>query len=495
MKQENHPLDALIRQRIDSLPPADVRGWDRLQSRLDEQLDDATIAAKLDSLLPAAPAGSWTALAEKLDAAEVVDQQALDGLVAEGLERAAPGNVTGWSALAARLELIGKRREMVACLKITEGALLLSFLLLLARFGEIAPATGRLPVAEGPQTKQPPTLLSRAPSPAPASSGELSDAGESAATGRPSERGTAGLAASPALASANIAPLVMPSPRIALRVSPAAVAELELPDASLTLPTGSNKLSPWPLVFGPEPVRYYLNAFVSPVDLNEVVTQENKLLGIHDQRFLTTGFSAGALLEASQGKNALQFGLIYGNRSYVPAKIRIFTPDVNPAGEEEEISYSQLRYQTVSLPLNYERELVTRDQWRLSAGFGMAMNIVLESHVSLPEDVTLDDLNRMIQDAASERGGGRKREGSVREILDPTQGYFQGGGMLENSSLYLSGNFRIERIVNDRWSFYFSPTVGKLVTVREGDGGRGPLEDRIHNTMLRFGTRVRLTNK
>ena len=501
MKQEHHPLDDLIRQRIGSLSPADVRGWEQLQSRLDEQLDDAAIAAKLSTLTPAAPTGSWDAFAHKLDAAEAADHRALDAAVAEGLERAATGSVSGWTALAARLELIGKRREMVACLKITEGALLLSFLLLLARFGDsghrtsvarVADATGTDAAA---RTEQPvPTTTRSGTGKTDASRAVPTPALDvpAVAVGN-SPRATQ---STPVLPTGELTPLSLPRPDAPLRLTPAAVDELESAEMSAPALAGRYARTPGPLLFRGEPVRYYLNAFVSPVDLNEVVTQQNKLLGIHEQRFLTTGYSVGALVEATQSGNALQFGLIYGNRSYVPAKIRLFSVDPTSGDEENEIAYSQLSYQTVSVPLNYERELVTRDQWRLSAGFGMAMNVVLESHVSLPDDVTLDDLNRMIEDEAAKFPAGRgKSEGSVKEILDPTQGYFQGGGLLENSSLYLSGNFRIERIVNDRWSFYFSPTVGKLVTVREGDGGRGPLEDRIHNTMLRLGTRVRLTNK
>ena len=503
MKQEKHPLDDLIRQRIESLPPADVRGWEQLQSRLDEDMDDAAIAAKLTTLSPAAPTGSWDAFAQKLDAAEAADHRALDAAVVEGLERAATGNVSGWTALAARLELIGKRREMIACLKITEGALLLSFLLLLARFGDSGHRTALAPIADATDTDSPPVRTEQPQIPA-SSQAEHAETEAPASRFSPADQTPPATVGSPErlplttspLPAADIVPLPLPQPETSLRLTPATVQELERAGILSPALAGRYGRTPGPLVFRGEPVRYYLDAFISPVDLNEVVTQQNKLLGINEQRFLTTGYSAGALLEATQSGNSLQFGLIYGNRSYVPAKIRLFSVDPSSGDAENEIAYSQLSYQTVSIPLNYERELITRDQWRLSAGFGMAMNVVLESHVSLPEDVTLDDLNRMIEEEASKFPAGRgKSEGSVKEILDPTQGYFQGGGLLENSSLYLSGNFRIERIVNDRWSFYFSPTVGKLVTVREGDGGRGPLEDRIHNTMLRLGTRVRLTKK
>ena len=49
---------------------------------------------------------------------------------------------------------------------------------------------------------------------------------------------------------------------------------------------------------------------------------------------------------------------------------------------------------------------------------------------------------------------------ATNEILDPAPRDISREVAAENSSLYLSGNVRVERLLNDRWSVYFSPTVG-----------------------------------
>ena len=492
MKQDNHPLDDLIRQRIQDLPPPPVRGWDELSSQLDERATDGLIADKLASLTPAPPAGGWEALSQKMDEALGHDTETLDRAVASGLLRAEPSAVSGWSTLAARLEIIGRRREMISCLKITEGALLLSMLLLFARFGEVEGPRSRahLADAQSPKKAFPVVVPELQPIDWPALR-QLPAAPTGTAT--PERRSIPEVVPTlprPDFSPALRRPLLLPD----VRLRPSGLTPLDLTIVPLpereTLPRLALHFAEVP---GSDPVHYYFNGFVSPVDLNEIVTQESKYLGIEAQRRISLGYSVGALIEVEQKGNAIQFGLIYGHRSYVPSKMQIIEEDTTGLKRAQDIRYSRLAYETVSIPLNYQRELATNDKWRLSAGVGMAMNVVLGADIRLPENVTLEDLNRLLREEANLPGTPRDAKAQVQEILDPTQGYFQGGGILENSSLYLSGNLRVERLLGDRWSVYFSPSVGRLLTIREGDGGRGPLEDRIHNTMLQFGTRIRLS--
>ncbi|WP_116105019.1 hypothetical protein [Lewinella sp. IMCC34191] len=495
MKQENHPIDKLIRQRIASLPPPPTRGWSDLEARLDEVADHTAIAAKLDSLAPVAPAGSWDAFAQKLDAVATDQGDQLDVTVASGLLQAEPTTVSGWSRLAARLEVIGRRREMVTCLKITEATLLLSLLLLFAQsddWSSIRTQPGKMDASVEPLA----SLLQ--PIERSAGSGvQPPDASTDVPQSKvqPTRPVSITAEAVPSLVPHAPGPVVSQNQAVP---NPTLVSTVEALPSSVT-PLNNEQARILPALdlsgfLGGEPVQYYLSGFVSPLDINDIRTLENKVLGIEAQRKLSTGYSLGLLFEAQQGDNALQFGLVYGHRSYVPAKILLIEEDTSGVEQEHPIRYSRLAYETVSIPLNYQRQLSSNDKWRISAGLGMAMNIVLKSQVNLPADVTLADLNRIIKNSAPLAKIGRENSGAS-EILDPTQGYLQGGGLLENSSLYVSGNVRIERILNDRWSLYFSPTVGRLLTIREGDGGRGPLEDRIHNTMIQLGTRVRLSDK
>ncbi|MCP9235631.1 hypothetical protein [Lewinella sp. JB7] len=494
--KETHPLDELIRQRIESLPPPPARGWDTLVEKLDAPTpSDLSVADKLATLQPVAPTGSWDAFEAKLSAAEA----RVDELVATSLQQTAPAAPSGWALLAARLELIGQRREMVFCLKVSEAALLLSALLVFLRLGdlptlrpqaanEVEVPTAAFPISLASPPTSPPGLVLDSPSALP-----------------PEVPPTPAAAVSAASVVAPL-PVRVPTPRAqATRFRTVRTVERTglLPRQSYTISLLPQDVQPalsLPRLQPVEAIQYYLNVFASPIDFNQVVTLENPSLGIQPQSNLSTGHSAGILVDIVQGANGLQTGLIYGFRSYVPAEILSLENVHNQREEEDRIRFGRLTYSTVSIPLIYERELHATDKWRLNAGLGMAMNVILSSEFKLGDGFTMDDLDRQIREFREQRriAGNIPYEGRERgtnKILTPESGYLEGGSLLDNSSLYLSGNVRVERLLTDHWSLYFSPTVTRLITVRNDDGGKGPLEDRIHNTMLRLGTRIRLTDK
>ncbi len=500
MKPNQNHFDDLIRQRINDLPPAPPRGWEGLERRLDvPHPTDAALAAKLAALSPTPPAGAWEALSEKLAAREEDNAAAVDQAVAGSLHQVAPARVSGWSQLAARLELTGKRREMVASIKISEAALLLSLILLFIRFGTL-PSEFKKPQAQLLTGSGFP-IAAIAP---PAHHHDLAAA--SPVVPLPAARAPITPVRARALAPlprVEFAPPRTSAPTLpAPRPSPFPVLTEQLPGLSFGVQSAMGPPPALGLVeaLGPKPIRYYLNLFVSPVDLNQIITQENQFVGIQAGSDLTTGHSFGTLLDINQGVNGIQIGLVYGYRAYVPAEILRLESRQPISGAEDPIRYGRLRYHTVSVPLNYEREVFRNDRWQFSGGLGMSMNIILSSKFRLDGIYTTEDLERQIaqyrqvlQDEGIIPVTGRAS--GTHEILHPEAGYLQGGSLLDNSSLYVSGNFRVERLLNDRWSLYFSPTVSRLLTVRPGDGGKGPLEDRIHNAMLRFGTRIRLTDK
>ena len=176
-RQSSSPLDDLLRQRLGEapVPPPPAGGWDALRERLDTD-PDLQLRAKLSSLAPpAAPAG-WKDLERRLDPHASADSrlaerlndlqpatppaawaafeaardartgEAVDAVVLEKIAADVAGPSSGWSALAARLELIRERRHRVVAGFITEIALLASLLLLFLRFGP-APAAPAFPLA------------------------------------------------------------------------------------------------------------------------------------------------------------------------------------------------------------------------------------------------------------------------------------------------------------------------------------------------------------
>ena len=500
-----HPLDDLIRRRLADLPPPPPRGWEALQQQLDAaapepdlSATDTVIAGQLADLAPALPVGGWAAFEQKLSAAEASTTAEVDRLVSTGLERSAPARVSGWALLAARLDTIGKRREMVGYMKVTEGAFLLSMLLLFVQFANLplVRSTHQLAQADGSAGNV--QLLPIAPlAPVPQ---------VRSATPR------TGAATLPAPVVADAAVVVAPLPTLTLAVRvPAVEPRLTSPAARAIASTAylarrwSASVKPalaLPLPDAGEPIRYYLNVFASPLDLNQVNTLANEQLGIFARTLLSRDWSAGALVDITKGKNGMQVGLIYGNRSYVPAEILVLEDQRRRRQEDpNRVRFGRLLYNTVSIPLNYERVVRRTDNWQVSVGVGLSANIVLASEFRLAAGFTYDDLRKQVEFYREElytTGKITKPAGfqkGLNDIVDPPTGYLQGGSLIDNTSLYLSGNVRVERLLDDRWSLYFSPTVSRLFTLREDDGGKGPLQDRIHNTMLRVGTRFRLTDK
>ena len=509
-----HAFDSLIRQRLAALPPSPTRGWEALQQQLDTSVPDPAattatddvLAEKLTALAPAAPAGSWATFEQKLAAAEATASAEVDTLVTSGLERSAPVRVSGWALLAARLDTIGKRREMVGCMKVTEATFLLSMLLLFVQFGSLSIAT------------HPAVAFAPAAPPFPIEGATVQD-GVEPSTPVPPSAMTMGSTTKPDVAKVTRKVALLPAvqrdgfvsstagPKVPSLVGPSAMlAQATSPVDKISyaarhLTTAVKPALSLPLPDATEPIRYYLNVFASPLDLNQVNTRANPTLGIKERTLLSKDWSMGALLDITQERNGIQVGLIYANRSYVPAEILVIEDQVRRDMEEPgPVRFGRLRYNTVSIPLNYERVVRRTDDWQISLGIGIAANVVLASEFKLADNVTREELARrvdnyrryLLEDGKLKPGGLGK---GVNDFLHPPTGYLQGGSLIDNTSLYVSGNIRVERLLDERWSLYFSPTVSRLFTLREDDGGKGPLQDRIHNTMLRVGTRFRLTDK
>ena len=499
-----HPLDDLIRRRLADLPPPPARGWEALQQQLDTAVPELTVpvadtvvAEKLADLTPVLPTGGWVAFEQKLTAAEALAAAEVDQVVTTGLERSAPARVSGWALLAARLDTMGKRREMVGCMKVTEAAFLLSMLLLFMQFATLPTAryAQRLAQENGPVGSV--RLQLSVPSPA-------------LPTESVTSRTSPATSSVPTPSNATVAVELLPAAGL-----PAAITSAELrPTVSVVQAadraafsvrrwtTGVKPALELPLPDAGEPIRYYLNVFASPLDLNQINTLANEQLGIFERKLISRDWSAGALVDITKGKNGIQVGLIYGNRSYVPAEILVLEEERRRRQEDpDRVRFGRLLFNTVSIPLNYERVLQRTDNWQVSMGVGLAANVVLASEFRLAEGFTYDDLRRQVDIYRQElytSGKIIKPAGfqkGLNDIVNPPTGYLQGGSLIDNTSLYLSGNIRVERLLDNRWSLYFSPTVSRLFTLREDDGGKGPLQDRIHNTMLRVGTRFRLTDR
>ncbi|MEM1358751.1 MAG: hypothetical protein AAGF89_11145 [Bacteroidota bacterium] len=554
MKQTITQIDALVRQRLGDLPesPPSSSGWQRLSAALDAD-PDHQLATALAGLTPAATgaASGWEALERKLDplaSADAAVASALEGLqpseikgwdalekkldedtaaavdavVVDRLARNAAGVSSGWAALAARLELIGQRRGMIAAGKIMEFSLLLSLLLLFVRFGTVPPtAEPMAPIAK----QEPIAVASSAPIfaallPTPAAQPLATAKVEPLTEATSPVDNTVLPAQSPSserrkdLASPQALAPIVSERETAEIATPAVVraAEKEL-TAIVSIPGDNGKVErstilPHPALSLPAltkevPMRYHANFFVSPFDVNQVITPATQIgdFDISGDSRITQGFSAGALFDISQGKNALQIGAIYSRRSYIPTALKWYQQEEYPIIEPVK-GYSRFRFETISFPVSFKRTIVDAPRWKIGLRVGMTMSVIAKSDFIIPSQDQQDlvealngRLDRLNQAQSGAGGAGRSASPSKsRKLTNPEPGWFEGGSMLENASFYLGGGITFERVISPRWSIYASPSFSRAVFLNPEEG-LGPYNDRIHLGSLRFGGRYLLNNK
>lgn len=552
MQTNAQELDRILRQKMEELPnqTASPLGWDRLEDALDGDADlelrntlnslaisqpvsgwealerkldpeataDAALATALNGIMPTAPAGSWNALKDKLDdslGAEV------DAIVSDNLNRETT-RTSGWAALAARLELISHRRQLVGAWKVTEVCLLASLLLLLLRFGSggnendvIAALNGGFPINTAGTLGGQPT-------------------GENSLASTSSDNGVANAPVRTEVPSDQLhienidksetdrsSPATAYSEGVLLRDLPLVTAALPVPvfKAELlsaesreqltldavpsprytaqwggTLPSPTLKL---PEIDNSIPVRYYLNIFASPAEINEVITPQSSVsaVDITGRSEFSHSVSAGFLLDVSKGRDGLQVGAIYGRHAYTPSEL--FREDCIVAGNCPE-GYTRFVYHSIAFPFSYERSLINRNDWRIATRVGMSLSVITKSEFNVPDSEDYSGLEEAIAAPDNVFGMPRRRPASntiqAQQFLDPEAGWFEGGSLLPNASFYLGGGFTVERQINPRVSLYLSPSYGRVIILR-GNGGVGPHDDRIHQAGLRFGSRYLLSRK
>ena len=548
MKETHAHIDKLIRDGLNELPPpvAPAAGWDALERALDAPKDthllnalnglaateavtgwqalerklnhplpqDVRLAEQLNRFTPAVAAGSWEELATRLDKET---DEAVDAIVTDGLARTLPMVSSGWAALAARLELIGWRRSTLAAWKVTEGALLMSMLLLLFRFGPEAPQSLG-PVAElhdgfplpglssdsdkttGAEALVPISMVPKAP--ATETPTIITPKQKPPATRPVAVDVPVGLPTSGSVIRKEAVPYAgnhnpyLPEAIATLGIAPLSKM-ISIPSPMLNLAEVDNSV----------PVFYYGNVFISPLDVNQVVTPGHSAgeFDISSERRYTTGFTAGGLLDINKGFNTLQVGVIYSRRAYLPASLKwryqdYFTPQTPVEG------FSKFVYHALEFHLNYKRTLAENDRWRISARGGMSLSVIAKPVIKDQEEVVakLDQFEDNLEAQGFGSGnsfipGGSRRSpqsdfSSERKLKDPPKGWLEGGSILVNSSFYLGGGVTVERIINPRWSLYLSPSIGRVIYLRDGEG-IGPYQDRIHLGSLRMGSRFRFGGK
>ena len=493
--------DQAIRSALNGLAPTPpAAGWAALASRLDARSPaDQQIAEALNALQPAVAAGSWDQLSQRLDAA---NEEAVDAIVSGHLGGTSAAPATGWAALAARLELIGHRRELIAAWKITEGALMASFLLLLLRFFPL-PAVDSVPAVAGNFPVDVPVNTVNVETAKRSPVYSLEDRHTATPT-TASQSTKSKISPQPSVTA--IPTATLPEPLVKSAIPPPATRLLTTPLALVDQlpiePLRKRILPPSPALHLPvlrkaEPVIYYGNAYVSLLDVNHITTPQSRVaqVDIQQRNFAQAGASAGFMLDAAQGKHALQIGLIYSYVGYTPTNLDFIHSNV-AVNRDSLRGFDQFEYQAIEVPLSYKRTISENKKWRFGLRVGMSLRVVAVANYSGLDDVKAAlDYSSRVQAVNAAPVPGRPASISAftngkSALENPVPGWLQGGSMLVNSSFYISGGLVIERLLTPRWSLYASPSVSKVIYL-DPAMGIGPYKDRINIGSLRIGGRYR----
>ncbi len=514
--------DRVFSDKIAALSPAaDPAGWERLAAHLDAQLIDQTVAEKLGTLAPAADLAGWEKLAARMDAEA-------DAAIAEKLSRVSVPNApaSGWAVLAERLELVATRIDCLTAIKFAEICLAFAALLLLWQFYPAAPVTrsataqfaaklpdlpaGKVPVFPGLRTTDPGAEEVSSLLPATGTDGLSTPSTKSRL-----DRLIDGTDFMPPIYRAP-APLLLPPldlPVFKETLPPPTTAilayefRLDIPE----LNSGDLKIT------GPSRPKISFTLAASPFDLVQVITPgfefddsapideaifprptrlEEDPSGLSDDRRYfprdvryTRGWSVGANVNVTHKKHALQTGLHYSNRSYVPTLLYVMeeteTPDQHFVNINRKAGYSRLTYNNLGLALNYQYTLRDNEKWRLYGMAGALLNISIKSTFYRHEG-TQQAFDRLRQTA----GGRTNRSIDLRELFNPDPGLLQGGSIFDNASLSAQLGMGLERVISKdgEFSVFTQPTLNRAVYYRQG-AGMGPFADRVHSVQIWVGVR------
>lgn len=478
---------------------------------------DRNVREQLENLEPRFNASSWDKLQERLDSDDA--ESDWDAQVAQRLgqiER--PYNRASWKALAERLDIEDKRLNSIYCAKARELFLMALLLWTTTQFLtfepqvqhiaqqyhtpprlDIAGAGTEVPFVVAPlhSTEKPTSsALARAPKYKTASVNDFSATAQN-------NLATASLHENTATVNTDRNADLLPS---------AALSELESENA-----VGEN-LEAFVLMEAVEPISVFgLNAVepdddrnleqalrLQPVprkrfvrigmmgssDYNRIITppvRVNTDIVALDQYAL--GYSGGITVGFESGRWEVETGFLYTAKRYYPLQVLYVEGSLTDGLIGGGIKQNE--FDMMQVPLNFRYNFLTRNRWRIYGLLGASVHVVAQSNFYIAD---IQGFETDTFRPGSNDGGRNGEEEERPKVLETqaiqNQGWLEGGGLLENSSLGINIGAGIERYMSPRWSLFGQPTYHHSILYP--NKGLGPLSDRIHTMSLFMGIKVRL---
>ena len=182
----------------------------------------------------------------------------------------------------------------------------------------------------------------------------------------------------------------------------------------------------------------------------------------------------------------LETGLLYTAKPYQAR------PVVYVVGSVQEGFFGEglkdIEMNIAAIPVGVRYDLYRRSGWRVYAGAGASLQVVLESNYTVADQSAFRTSSFNPSPSAPDGPGALKSTGLNAKNLEG--GLLQGGAFADNSFLTASGSLGLERRFSSGLSFFVQPTYHHSVFYFSK--GLGPDYERLHTLSLFSGVRVRL---
>ncbi len=199
------------------------------------------------------------------------------------------------------------------------------------------------------------------------------------------------------------------------------------------------------------------------------------------------GYSGGITIGFESGRWEVETGFIYTAKRYYPLQVLYVEGSLKDGIFGSGIK--QTEFDIMQVPLNFRYNFLSRNRWRIYGLVGASVHIVAQANYYVADIEDFETATFRPPPSDGSRAGQERPQVVVTQQAQ-SQGWLEGGGLLENSYAGLNVGAGIERYMSPRWSLFAQPTY--YHSLLYANKGLGPVNDRIHTMSLFMGVKVRL---